>query len=51
MPLVLELCDPVIVLAAGRCIAQGPPQVIQRDPEVLGAYLGGDGQTTERLEV
>jgi ABC-type branched-subunit amino acid transport system ATPase component/ABC-type branched-subunit amino acid transport system permease subunit len=51
MPLVLELCDPVIVLAAGRCIAQGPPQVIQRDPEVLGAYLGGDGQATERLEV
>jgi ABC-type branched-subunit amino acid transport system ATPase component/ABC-type branched-subunit amino acid transport system permease subunit len=51
MPLVLELCDPVIVLAAGRCIAQGPPKVIQRDPEVLGAYLGGDGQATERLEV
>ncbi len=51
MPLVLELCDPVIVLAGGRCIAQGPPRLIQRDPEVLGAYLGGDGQATERLEV
>jgi branched-chain amino acid transport system permease protein len=51
MPLVLELCDPVVVLAAGRCIAQGPPQAIQRNPRVLGAYLGGDGQQTERLEV
>jgi ABC-type branched-subunit amino acid transport system ATPase component/ABC-type branched-subunit amino acid transport system permease subunit len=51
MPLVLELCDPVVVLAAGRCIAQGPPQAIQRDPHVLGAYLGGDGQQTARLEV
>jgi branched-chain amino acid transport system permease protein len=51
MPLVLELCDPVVVLAAGRCIANGPPRAIQRDPEVLGAYLGGDGQQTERLEV
>ena len=43
MPLVLELCDPVVVLAGGRCIAQGPPKAIQRDPAVLGAYLGGDG--------
>jgi ABC-type branched-subunit amino acid transport system ATPase component/ABC-type branched-subunit amino acid transport system permease subunit len=49
MPLVLELCDPVVVLAGGRCIAQGPPKQIQRDPEVLGAYLGGDA--TQRLEV
>jgi branched-chain amino acid transport system permease protein len=46
MPLVLELCDPVVVLAGGRCIAQGPPKAIQRDPEVLGAYLGGDGGAT-----
>jgi ABC-type branched-subunit amino acid transport system ATPase component/ABC-type branched-subunit amino acid transport system permease subunit len=49
MPLVLELCDPVVVLAAGRCIAQGPPRTIQRDPEVLGAYLGADTATAEEL--
>jgi ABC-type branched-subunit amino acid transport system ATPase component len=40
MPLVMRLCDPVIVLDRGRKIAEGPAAAIQRDPEVLDAYLG-----------
>jgi ABC-type branched-subunit amino acid transport system ATPase component/ABC-type branched-subunit amino acid transport system permease subunit len=40
MPLVVELCDPVIVLARGQTIAEGPATEIQRDPAVLDAYLG-----------
>ena len=40
MPLVAELCDPVIVLARGTRIAAGPADQIQRDPLVLDAYLG-----------
>lgn len=40
MPLVAELCDPVIVLARGKLIAAGPAAEIQRDPLVLDAYLG-----------
>ena len=40
MPLVMRLCDPVIVLDRGRTIAEGPAAQMQRDPRVLDAYLG-----------
>ncbi|HEV8164836.1 MAG TPA: branched-chain amino acid ABC transporter ATP-binding protein/permease [Actinomycetota bacterium] len=47
MPMVLELCDPILVMAAGKVIAEGPPRAIQRDPVVLDAYLGeGWGKAT-----
>jgi ABC-type branched-subunit amino acid transport system ATPase component/ABC-type branched-subunit amino acid transport system permease subunit len=42
MPFVLGLCDPVLVLARGTCICEGPPEVVHRDPRVLDAYLGED---------
>ncbi|MFF2632628.1 branched-chain amino acid ABC transporter ATP-binding protein/permease [Microbacterium sp. NPDC058021] len=42
MPFVLDLCDPIRVLAKGKVIAQGPPDMIQKDPVVLDAYLGDD---------
>jgi branched-chain amino acid transport system ATP-binding protein/branched-chain amino acid transport system permease protein len=52
MPLVLDLCDPILVMAAGRVIAEGPPQAIQRDPAVLDAYLGqGWGRAEPPVEV
>jgi branched-chain amino acid transport system ATP-binding protein len=40
MDLVTELCDPVIVMAQGKTLAQGPFAEIRRDPRVLEAYLG-----------
>jgi len=42
IPMVLELCDPVVVFARGKAIASGPPARIRDDPVVLDAYLGDD---------
>ncbi|MDQ1601016.1 MAG: branched-chain amino acid transport system ATP-binding protein livM, partial [Actinomycetota bacterium] len=42
IPMVLELCDPVVVFSRGRAIAEGPPQTIREDPVVLDAYLGDE---------
>jgi ABC-type branched-subunit amino acid transport system ATPase component/ABC-type branched-subunit amino acid transport system permease subunit len=42
IPLVLDLCDPVFVLARGEVIAHGRPDVIRSDGAVLDAYLGGE---------
>ncbi len=38
---IMNLCRRVVVLEAGRKIADGPPDIIRRDPRVLMAYLGG----------
>jgi len=40
MDLVTELCDPVIVMAQGRTLTEGPFAEVRRDPRVLEAYLG-----------
>jgi ABC-type branched-subunit amino acid transport system ATPase component len=41
MTFVMRLCDPVIVLDAGRPIFTGTPAEVQDNPLVLDAYLGG----------
>jgi branched-chain amino acid transport system ATP-binding protein len=45
MELVMEVCDLIWVLDAGKVIAFGSPEEIRNNPAVLAAYLGQDGAT------
>lgn len=40
MELISLLCDPVIVMAEGKVLMQGPPPEVQADERVIEAYLG-----------
>lgn len=41
MDLVMNACDPIIVMCDGRHLIEGSPEDVRKDPRVLEAYLGG----------
>jgi branched-chain amino acid transport system ATP-binding protein len=40
MDLIAALCDPVVVMAEGTVLTEGPIDAVRADPRVLDAYLG-----------
>jgi branched-chain amino acid transport system ATP-binding protein len=47
MDLIMNLCDPIVVMAQGKVLAEGNMEELRRNKQVLDAYLG-DTSEAER---
>lgn len=45
IPFVLSVADHLCVMELGRTIAEGTPDTVRNDPEVIRSYLGGSGSS------
>jgi ABC-type branched-subunit amino acid transport system ATPase component len=48
IPLIMGISDRIIAMADGNLIAEGPPDVVRTDAQVVDAYLGGSITAIER---
>lgn len=48
MPLVLSISDRVYCLESGQVIAEGTPDEVRNDPQVIASYLGTDERAIQR---
>ena len=50
MPLIMAVCDRIVVLDQGRTLAEGTPAEIRANLDVTNAYLGGSAAAGEAAE-
>jgi branched-chain amino acid transport system ATP-binding protein len=41
MELVMDVCNPIVVMERGQKLTEGTPDEVRSDPRVLEVYLGG----------
>ena len=44
LPITMKVCDRIMVLSYGKKIAEGPPEVVKHDKQVIEAYLGEEDE-------
>ena len=41
----MKVCDRIVVLSYGKRIAEGVPEEVRRNPQVIEAYLGEEDES------